>query len=88
MSQAEGHTICMHGGSYKALPSSRILKEVSSLAGAPRRPSTINVGWLRFTHWATGQGIDPLGPTAAQIAVCLLPVIYTYITYITVTPDY
>ena len=26
--------------------------------------------WLRFAHWATGQGIDPLGPTGAQIAAC------------------
>ena len=27
--------------------------------------------WLRFTNWATGQGFDPLGPTAAQIAAFL-----------------
>ena len=40
------------------------------LAAAPRRPST-NRAWLRFTHWATGQGTDLLGPTAAQIAAFL-----------------
>ena len=27
--------------------------------------------WLRFTNWATQKGIDPLGPTAAQIAAFL-----------------
>ena len=27
--------------------------------------------WLCFVHWATGQGIDLLGPTAAQIAAFL-----------------
>ena len=27
--------------------------------------------WLCFTHWAAGQGIDPLYPTAAQIAAFL-----------------
>ena len=27
--------------------------------------------WLRFTHWAAGQGIDPLGSTASQIAAFL-----------------
>ena len=40
------------------------------LAAAPRRPST-NRAWLRFTHWAAGQGTDLLGPTAAQIATFL-----------------
>ena len=27
-----------------------------------------NGRWLRFAHRATGQGINPLGPSAAQIA--------------------
>ena len=45
--------------------------EVSRLAAAPRRPSTncmYDDRWLRFTRWATGQGLDVLNPTAAQIA--------------------
>ena len=45
--------------------------EVSRLATAPRRPSTNRMydnWWLRFTRWATGQGFDPLNPSAAQIA--------------------
>ena len=45
--------------------------EVSRLAAAPRRPSTNRMyddQWLRFTRWATGQGFDPLNPSAAQIA--------------------
>ena len=49
-------------------------KEVSRLAAAPRRPSTNKIyddRWLRFAHWATAQGFDPLGPTAAQIATFL-----------------
>ena len=47
-------------------------RDVSRLAAAPRRPSTNRMyddRWLRFAYWATGQGFDPLGPTAAQIAV-------------------
>ena len=36
--------------------------------------------WLLFAHWAAGQGIDPLGPTAAQIAafciICLILMAY------------
>ena len=46
--------------------------DLSRLAAAPRRPSTNRMyeeRWLRFAHWAAGQGIDPLGPKAAQIAV-------------------
>ena len=27
--------------------------------------------WLHFANWATGHGFDPVGPTAAQIAVFL-----------------
>ena len=49
-------------------------KEVSRLAAAPRRPLTnrmYNQRWPHFAHRATGQGIHPLGPTAAQIAAFL-----------------
>ena len=49
-------------------------KEVSRLAAAHRIPSTNTMyddRWLRFAHWARGQGIDLLGPTAAQIAAFL-----------------
>ena len=45
--------------------------EVSRLAAAPRRPSTNRMyddRWCRFTRWAAGQGVDPLNPTAAQVA--------------------
>ena len=32
--------------------------------------------WLSFAHWAAGQGIDPLGRTAAQIATfCIISLI-------------
>ena len=59
------------GKSYQAAGFS---KEVSRLAAAPRRPSTnrmYNDRWLHFAPWAAGQRIDPLGPTAAQIAAFL-----------------
>ena len=49
-------------------------KEVSRLAAAPRRPSTNRMyedRWLLFANCAAGQGIDPLGPTAAQLAAFL-----------------
>ena len=49
-------------------------KEVFRLTAAPRRPSPNRIyhdRWLRFTNWAAGQGIDSLGPTAAQIAAFL-----------------
>ena len=49
-------------------------KEVSRHVEPPRRPSTNRLyddRWLHFVHWAAGQGIDPLGPTAAQIAAFL-----------------
>ena len=49
-------------------------KEVSRLATAPRKPLTNRMyedRWLCFAHWATGQGIDLLGPAAAQIAAFL-----------------
>ena len=73
MSRTASHTICRHVAlmHYQA---ARFSKEVSRLTAAPRRPSTnrmYNDSWLRFTHWAAGQGIDPLGPTAAQIAAFL-----------------
>ena len=69
-------TVCVLGGSHAALLSSRIFKEVSRLSAAPRtkRPSTNRVyhdRWLRFAHRAAGQGIDLLGPTAAEIVVFL-----------------
>ena len=47
---------------------------VSRLAAVPRRPSTNKMyddRWLRFAHWATGKGFDPLGSIAAQIAAFL-----------------
>ena len=46
-------------------------EEVSRLAAAPRRPSTNRMyddRWGRFTRWAAGQDVDPLNPTAAQVA--------------------
>ena len=51
------------GGSYAALPSSRILSEVSKFATAPtcRRPCTNRMyddRWLRFTTWHRGRGFD------------------------------
>ena len=49
-------------------------KEVSRLAAVPRRPSINKVyddRWHHFAHRETGQGFDPLGPTAAQIATFL-----------------
>ena len=52
----------------------RFLKEVSKLTAAPRRPSMNRIyddRWLHFPNWATGKGLDPLGPTAAQIAAFL-----------------
>ena len=69
-------TVCVLGGFHAALPSSRIFDEVSRLVAAPttNRPSTNRVyddRWLRFAQWAAGQGIDPLGPTPAEIVVFL-----------------
>ena len=46
-------------------------EDFSRLMAAPRRLSTNHMyddRWLHFAHWATGQVINPLGPTAAQIA--------------------
>ena len=54
---------------------------VSRLAAAPRKPSTnhmYNDRWLRFAYWAVGQGIDSLGPTAAQIATFLYSLFNTH----------
>ena len=70
LSRMASHTVCMLGGSHAALPSSKIIKEVSSFAAATRRPSTNKVydnRWLCFAHWATGQGI---GPTSAWSHSC------------------
>ena len=55
--------------------------EVSRLAAAPRRPSTNRMyddRWRRFTRWAAGQGVDPLDPTAAQIASFLFDLFDTH----------
>ena len=69
---SNGKSCCLRAWcSHAALPSSRIFEEVTRLAAAPRRPSTNTVyddRWLHFAHWAAGQRIDPLGPTAVQIA--------------------
>ena len=64
----------------------RFSKEVSRLAAAPRRPSTNKMyddsldRWLHFAtcNWATGQGFDPIGPTAAQIAAFLYDLFDTH----------
>ena len=56
-------------------------REVSKLAAAPRRPSTNRMydnRWLRFAYWATGKGLDPLGPIAAQIAAFLYELFDTH----------
>ena len=55
--------------------------EVSRLAAAPRRPSTncmYDDRWGRFTRWAAGQGVDPLNPTAAQVASFLFDLFDTH----------
>ena len=55
--------------------------EVSRLAAAHRRPSTNRMyddRWLGFARWATGQGFDPLDPTAAQIASFLFSLFDTH----------
>ena len=55
--------------------------EVSRLAAAPRRPSTNRMyddRWGRFTRWAAGQGVDPLNPTAAQVASFLFDLFDTH----------
>ena len=55
--------------------------EVSRLTAAPRRPSTNHMyddRWCRFTRWAAGQGVDPLDPTAAQVASFLFDLFDTH----------
>ena len=55
--------------------------EVSRLAAAPRRPSTNRMyddRWCRFTRWAAGQGVDPLNPTAAQVASFLFDLFHIH----------
>ena len=67
-------TICMDGGSHAALrPSSKIFKKVDSqqLLEGPLQTEFYDDRWLHFAHWTAGQGIDPLGPTAAQLAAFL-----------------
>ena len=54
---------------------------VSRLAAAPRRPSTNRMyddRWCRFARWAAGQGVDPLNPTAAQVASFLFDLFDTH----------
>ena len=56
-------------------------KEVSKLAAAPRKPSTNRMyedRCLRYANWPTGQGFDPLHPTAAQIAAFLYDLFDTH----------
>ena len=36
-----------------------------------------NDRWLRFTHWAAGQGFDLLDPTAAEISALTISLILT-----------
>ena len=55
--------------------------EVSRLAAAPRRNSTNRMyddRWCRFARWAAGQGVDPLNPTAAQVASFLFDLFDTH----------
>ena len=55
--------------------------EVSRLAAAPRRPSTNRMyddRWCHFARWAAGQGVDPLNPTAAQVASFLFDLFDTH----------
>ena len=55
--------------------------EVSRLAAAPRRPSTNRMYDDRcccFARWAAGQGVDPLNPTAAQVASFLFDLFDTH----------
>ena len=55
--------------------------KVSRIVAAPRRPSSNRMyddRWLRFARWATGQGFDPLDPTAAQIVSFLFTLFDTH----------
>ena len=61
------------------------LDKVSRLAAAPRRSSAncmYDDRWLRFTHWASGEGFNPLSSTAAQVATflysLLTPMVYRH----------
>ena len=71
----ESQTIHTHGGSHaEHYQAAGFSEEVSWLVAAPRRPSTNGMysdRWLCFAHSAAEQGIDPLGPTAAKIAIFL-----------------
>ena len=55
-------------------------RKVSRPAAAPRRPSTNKMydNRLCFANWATGQGFDPLGLTAAQISAFLYDLFDTH----------
>ena len=57
-------------------------EEVSRLVAAPRRPSGNRIttigGFTSLNGLAAGQGIDPLGPTAAQIATFLSSLFETH----------
>ena len=55
----------------KVVPSARM----EALMAAPRRPSTNR---MYDDRWATGQGFDPLDPTAAQIASFLFTLFDTH----------
>ena len=46
--------------------------------GRPHGDSQIELHIIRFTNWATGRGIDPLSPTAAQIAAFLYELFDTH----------
>ena len=56
-------------------------EEVSRLTSAPRGSSRNRMyddRWLSFTDWAAEQGIDLLGPTAAQNATFLYSLFETH----------
>ena len=47
------------------------------LLGDPRPIACVD-RWCRFTRWAAGQGVDPLNPTAAQVASFLFDLFDTH----------
>ena len=62
-------------------PAAGFSREVSKLAAAPtcRRPSTNRITTTGGYASLTGpQGVDPLGPTAAQIAAFLYELFYNH----------
>ena len=65
----------------RVVPPSQDRETYLQALGDTRRPSTnrmYNDRWLRFARWATGQGFDPLDPTAAQIASFLFTLFDTH----------